>query len=52
MKDAVSLFLEYKEPKEIARTIKHSLDIGEDYIETFSRVIFFKGNFATSLRRL
>ncbi len=50
---AVSLFLEDKEPLEIARTIKHSLRAVERYIDTFCRVVYcqrkFRNNLKTSL---
>jgi len=43
---AVELFLEGKEPLEIARAIKHSLKAVERYIDNFCRVIYCcgKGN--------
>lgn len=50
---AVSLFLQEKEPLEIARTIKHSLTAVERYIDTFCRVVYcqrrFRNNLKTSL---
>jgi hypothetical protein len=50
---AISLFLEDKEPLEIARTIKHSLTAVERYIDTFCRVVYcqrkFRNNFKTAL---
>ena len=50
---AVSLFLEDREPLEIARTIKHSLRAVERYIDTFCRVVYcqrkFRNNLKTSL---
>lgn len=50
---AISLFLEEKEPLEIARAIKHSLTAVERYIDTFCRVVYcqrrFRNNLKTSL---
>lgn len=50
---AISLFLEDKEPLEIARTIKHSLTAVERYVDTFCRVVYcqrkFRNNFKTAL---
>lgn len=37
---AIFLFLEEKEPLEIAKTIKHSLTAVELYIDTFCRVVY------------
>jgi hypothetical protein len=37
---AVRLFLQGKEPKEIARTLYHSLSSIENYVTTFARVVF------------
>ena len=50
---AVKLFLEGKEPLEIARAIKHTLRSIERYVDTFCRVIFchekMKNNLQTAL---
>ncbi len=50
---AISLFLQEKEPVEIARTIKHSLTAVERYIDTFCRVVYcqrmFRNNLKTAL---
>lgn len=47
---AVSLFLEDKEPLEIARTIKHSLTAVERYIDTFCRVVYCQRRFRNNLK--
>jgi len=50
---AISLFLQEREPVEIARTIKHSLTAVERYIDTFCRVVYcqrmFRNNLKTAL---
>jgi len=50
---AILLFLQDKEPLEIARTIKHSLTAVERYIDTFCRLVYcqrkFRDNFKTAL---
>ena len=47
---AVCLFLEDKEPLEIARTIKHSLTAVERYIDTFCRVVYCQRRFRNNLK--
>jgi hypothetical protein len=47
---AISLFLEDKEPLEIARTIKHSLTAVERYIDTFCRVVYCQRKFRNTLK--
>jgi len=47
---AITLFLEEKEPVEIARTIKHSLTAVERYIDTFCRVVFCQRRFRNNLK--
>jgi hypothetical protein len=47
---AVSLFLQEKEPLEIARTIKHSLTAVERYIDTFCRVVYCQRKFRNNLK--
>ena len=47
---AISLFLQEKEPLEIARTIKHSLTAVERYIDTFCRVIYCQRRFRNNLK--
>jgi len=47
---AISLFLEEKEPLEIARTIKHSLSAVERYIDTFCRVVYCQRKFRNTLK--
>jgi len=47
---AISLFLEEKEPLEIARTIKHSLTAVERYIDTFCRVVYCQRKFRNNLK--
>lgn len=47
---AISLFLEEKEPLEIARTIKHSLTAVERYIDTFCRVVYCQRRFRNNLK--
>lgn len=47
---AVSLFLEDKEPLEIARTIKHSLKAVERYVDTFCRVVYCQRKFRNNLK--
>ncbi len=44
------LFLEEKEPLEIARTIKHSLTAVERYIDTFCRVVYCQRRFRNNLQ--
>jgi DNA-binding transcriptional regulator YhcF (GntR family) len=50
---AVTMFLQEKEPLEIARAIKHSLTAIERYIDTFCRVVYcqrlFRDNLKTAL---
>lgn len=50
---AVLLFLQDKEPLEIARSIKHSLTAVERYIDTFCRVVYcqrkFRNTFKTAM---
>ncbi len=48
--NAISLFLQEKEPLEIARTIKHSLTAVERYIDTFCRVIYCQRRFRNNLK--
>jgi len=47
---AISLFLQEKEPLEIARTIKHSLTAVERYIDTFCRVVYCQRRFRNNLK--
>lgn len=47
---AITLFLEEKEPVEIARAIKHSLTAVERYIDTFCRVIYCQRRFRNNLK--
>lgn len=47
---AISLFLEDKEPLEIARIIKHSLTAVERYIDTFCRVVYCQRKFRDNLK--
>jgi len=47
---AINLFLEEKEPVEIARTIKHSLTAVERYIDTFCRVVYCQRRFRNNLQ--
>jgi DNA-binding CsgD family transcriptional regulator len=47
---AVSLFLQDKEPLEIARTIKHSLTAVERYVDTFCRVVYCQRKFRNNLK--
>lgn len=47
---AITLFLEEKEPVEIARTIKHSLTAVERYIDTFCRVVYCQRQFRDTLK--
>jgi len=47
---AIALFLEDKEPLEIARTIKHSLTAVERYIDTFCRVVYCQRRFRNTLK--
>ena len=47
---AISLFLQDKEPLEIASTIKHSLTAVERYIDTFCRVIYCQRRFRNNLK--
>ena len=46
----ISLFLQDKEPLEIARTIKHSLTAVERYIDTFCRVVYCQRKFRDNLK--
>lgn len=47
---AIMLFLQEKEPLEIARAIKHSLTAVERYIDTFCRVIYCQRQFRNNLK--
>lgn len=47
---AISLFLQEKEPLEIARIIKHSLTAVERYIDTFCRVVYCQRQFRNNLK--
>ncbi len=47
---AISLFLQEKEPLDIARTIKHSLTAVERYIDTFCRVVYCQRRFRNNLK--
>ena len=47
---AITLFLEEKEPLEIARNIKHSLTAVERYIDTFCRVVYCQRRFRNNLQ--
>jgi biotin operon repressor len=47
---AVQLFLQQKEPTEIARQIKHSLTAVERYVDTFCRVVYCQRQFRNSLK--
>ncbi len=47
---AVTLFLQEKEPLEIARSIKHSLTAVERYIDTFCRVVYCQKRFRDTLK--
>ena len=47
---AVLLFLQDKEPLEIARSIKHSLTAVERYIDTFCRVVYCQRKFRNNLK--
>jgi len=47
---AITLFLEEKEPLEIARAIKHSLTAVERYIDTFCRVVYCQRRFRNNLQ--
>lgn len=47
---AISLFLDEKEPLEIAHTIKHSLTAVERYIDTFCRVVYCQRKFRNNLK--
>lgn len=47
---AITLFLQEKEPVEIARTIKHSLTAVERYIDTFCRVVYCQRRFRNNLQ--
>jgi hypothetical protein len=44
------MFLEEKEPVEIARAIKHSLTAVERYIDTFCRVVYCQRKFRNNLK--
>lgn len=47
---AINLFLQEKEPVEIARAIKHSLTAVERYIDTFCRVVYCQRRFRNNLQ--
>ncbi len=47
---AIELFLQDKEPVEIARQIKHSLMAVERYIDTFCRVVYCQRQFRSTLK--
>lgn len=47
---AIELFIQGKEPLEIARQIKHSLTAVERYIDTFCRVVFCQRQFRSTLK--
>jgi hypothetical protein len=47
---AVTLFLDGKQPLEIAREIKHSLTAVERYINTFCRVVYCQEQFHDELK--
>lgn len=47
---AIQLFLQEKEPLEIARSIKHSLTAVERYIDTFCRVVYCQRRFRDTLK--
>ena len=47
---AITLFLEDKEPQEIARLLKHSLTAVERYIDTFCRVVYCQRRFRDNLK--
>ena len=47
---AVLLFLQDKEPLEIARSLKHSLTAVERYIDTFCRVVYCQRKFRDTLK--
>ena len=47
---AIELFLQRKEPVEIARQIKHSLTAVERYIDTFCRVVYCQRQFRSTLK--
>jgi hypothetical protein len=47
---AIALFLQEKEPLEIARIIKHSLTAVERYIDTFCRVVYCQRRFRNNLK--
>ena len=47
---AITLFLEEKEPVEIARAIKHSLTAVERYIDSFCRVVYCQRRFRNNLQ--
>jgi hypothetical protein len=47
---AVELFLQGKEPVEIARHIKHSLTAVERYVDTFCRVVYCQRQFRSNLK--
>jgi len=46
----LQLFLEGKEPTEIARQLKHSLTAIERYIDTFCRVVYCQRKFRNNLQ--
>lgn len=47
---AITFFLQEKEPLEIARAIKHSLTAVERYIDTFCRVVYCQRRFRNNLQ--
>ena len=47
---AITMFLDEKEPVEIARAIKHSLTAVERYIDTFCRVVYCQRRFRNNLK--
>lgn len=47
---AVTLFLDGKQPLEVARSIKHSLTAVERYIDTFCRVVYCQSQFGDELK--
>jgi len=47
---AIQLFLQQKEPTEIARQIKHSLTAVERYTDTFCRVVYCQRQFRNRLK--
>jgi biotin operon repressor len=47
---AIELFLQDKQPVEIARQIKHSLTAVERYIDTFCRIVYCQRQFRSNLK--